>query len=60
LQFDYTQTNIVMGIVKQLNCEVLQNETQLFCIMKVGVIQSKEAEFVHKFSDYHTITIKKG
>lgn len=59
LQFDYTQTNIVMGIVKHLNCEVLQNETQLFCIMKVGVIQSKEAEFLHKLSDYHTIAATK-
>ena len=59
LQFDYTQTNIVMAIVKQLNCEVIQNETQLFCLMKIGVIQSKEADFVHKFSDYHTIGVKK-
>jgi uncharacterized YigZ family protein len=59
LQFDYTQTNIIMGIVKQLNCEILQSEVQLFCIMKIGVIQSKEADFLHKLTDYHTILVEK-
>ena len=59
LQFDYTLTNNVMSIAKQLNCEILQNENQLFCIMKIGVQSSKEADFVHRLKDYHTISFKK-
>ncbi|MFY7963264.1 MAG: IMPACT family protein [Chitinophagaceae bacterium] len=59
LQFDYTQTNVIMAIAKQLNCEIFQSEAQLFAVMKIGVIQSKEAEFLHKLSEYHTIVVKK-
>lgn len=59
LQFDYTVKNNVMTIVKQLNCEIIENENQLFCILKVGVQTSKEAEFVHKIKEYHTVTCKK-
>lgn len=59
LQFDYTQTNIVMNIAKQLNAQVIQNEAQLFCVMKLGVLKSKEADLLHHFSEHHTISIKK-
>lgn len=59
LQFDYTVKNNIMTIVKQLSCEVIENENQLFCIMKIGVQASKEAEFVHKLNDYHTVSYKK-
>lgn len=60
LQYNYTQSNIVMSIIKQLNCTIIKNETQLFCMMKVGVIQSKEAEFLHKIKDNHTIIVNKA
>lgn len=59
LQFDYTQTNIVMSIVKQINAAIMQNENQLFCVMKIGVQKSKEADLLHKFSEHHTIVINK-
>jgi uncharacterized YigZ family protein len=59
LQFDYTLTNNVMNIIKQLNGFILQNEAQLFCVIKVGIQQSKEADFLHRFSEYHTISINK-
>ena len=59
LQFNYTQTNIVMNVVKQLNAVIIANESQLFCVMKLGVLPSKVADFFHKFSEYHTISINK-
>lgn len=59
LQFDYTVKNSIMTIVKQLNCEVIENENQLFCIMKIGVQTSKEAEFVHRLNDFHTVSYRK-
>lgn len=37
LQFDYTMMNEVMRLVKQFDCMVLKNETQLFCILEIGV-----------------------
>ncbi len=59
LQFDYTLKNSVMNIVKQLSCEVIENENQLFCIMKIGVQTSKEADFIHRLKDFHTLAFKK-
>ena len=59
LQFNYTQTNIVMNIIKQLNATIIQNGNQLFCVMKIGVQKSKEADLLHKFSEHHTIVINK-
>src|SRR5258705_9180103 len=37
LQFDYTKINDVMKIVKQFDCVVLNQETQLFCMMVIGI-----------------------
>ena len=59
LQFDYTQTNIVMNIAKQLTATIIENENQLFCVMKIGIQKSKEADLLHKFSEHHTIIIQK-
>lgn len=59
IQFDYTQTNVVMNIIKSLNATIIQNESQLFCVMKAGIQKSKEANFLHKFSEHHTIVINK-
>lgn len=59
LQFDYTQINAVMNVLKQLQAQILHNETQLFCVMKIGIIQSKQADLLHRFNDLHTVLIKK-
>lgn len=37
LQFNYTEMNDVMRIVKQFNCTVHKNEMQLFCILQIGI-----------------------
>lgn len=37
LQFNYTEMNDVMRIVKQFNCTVHKNEMQLFCVLQVGI-----------------------
>ncbi|HEU4575902.1 MAG TPA: YigZ family protein [Chitinophagaceae bacterium] len=37
LQFDYTQMNDIMTIVRQYNCSILQQEMQLFCSMEIGI-----------------------
>jgi uncharacterized YigZ family protein len=37
LRFDYLQMNDVMKLVKQYDCEVVNQEMQLFCEMKIGI-----------------------
>lgn len=59
LQFDYTQTNAVMHLIKQLQGVVIANATQLFCVLKIGIIPSKEADFLHRIKEHHTVTVSK-
>lgn len=51
LQFDYTQMNDVMLLVKRCSAVVRQNETQLFCRLVVGVPKAEEAVFTERLSD---------
>lgn len=60
IHFDYTQMNDVMMVIKRFGCAVLQNETQLFCRMVIGIPKGEEEACVQKFHDFHTIEIKKA
>lgn len=59
LQFDYTQMNDVMLVVKKCNCTVLAQEAQLFCILKVGVPVNRLEEFQYKMNDLRNIEMQK-
>lgn len=37
LEFDYTKMNDVMMVVRKYNCSILNQKTELFCTMNVGV-----------------------
>lgn len=41
LQFNYTEMNDVMHIIKQFNCTVYKNEMQLFCKLETGIPKNK-------------------
>jgi uncharacterized YigZ family protein len=58
LQFDYTQVNEVMNIIKQFNCTVISQEMQLFCIMHVGIAQSRLEEVLYRLKELHTVEVK--
>jgi uncharacterized YigZ family protein len=58
LQFDYTQSNDVMQIVKQYNCSILQQEMQLFCLLTIGVPSARKEEVLYKLEQLYTINIK--
>lgn len=60
LEFDYTMMNEVMMVVKRFNCEVLQNEMQLFCRLKLGVPKASENLFLEKFNDFINVTVAKA
>ena len=58
LQFDYTQMNEVMMVVKQFDCVVEQQEMQLFCIMNIGVPQNWLAEVENKLKDLRDVEVE--
>ena len=58
LQFDYTKMNEVMMIVKQCNCTIINQETQLFCVLKIGIAKARLQEVLYKFKELHTVEIQ--
>ncbi len=59
IQFDYTQVNEIMQILKQANCSILQKDLQLFSEIKAGIPAIRLAEVLYKLNDLRNIEIKK-
>jgi uncharacterized YigZ family protein len=57
LQFNYTEMNDVMRIIKQFNCTVLKNEMQLFCIIQAGIPKNQLNEVISALKDIRGIEI---
>lgn len=55
LQFDYTQVNEIMMIIKQLHCEILKQETQLFSSMIVALPKSRKEEFEYRVNNLRNV-----
>jgi uncharacterized YigZ family protein len=60
LQFDYTVMNEVMMVVKQCNCNVLQQQMQLFCNVTIGVPRNRLDEVMFRLKDIKGIEIEKS
>ncbi len=58
LQFDYTQMNEVMNIIKQSGCSVVGKKMQLFCLLKIGISKAKLEEVLCRLMEFHTIEVK--
>jgi len=58
LEFDYTLMNTMMTIIKQFNCSILQQESQLFCIVKIGIPKNREAEVLYSLKEIKGVEIK--
>ena len=59
IEFDYTQMNDVMMILKQFNCTIYTNEMQLFCNIKAGVPKNRLDEVLYRINDLQNISVKK-
>lgn len=59
LQFDYTQMNDVMKIVKQFDCVVLKQEMQLFCSLEIGVPKNRLDEVLFRLKDLRGVEVEK-
>lgn len=59
LQFDYTQMNDVMKIVKQYDCQVNKQESNLFSQLEIGLPVSRTDEILYRFNELRSIEITK-
>lgn len=59
VQFDYTQMNEVMKLVKQFECTVLKQETQLFCSVEIGVPKNRQEDLLYKLRDLRGVEVEK-
>jgi uncharacterized YigZ family protein len=51
LQFDYTQLNDIMRIIKQADCSIMEEEMNLFCSLKIGIPLGRLEEVVYRLKD---------
>ena len=59
IEFDYTQMNEVMMILKQFNCNILAQEMQLFCMIKTGIPKNRMDEVLYRLKDLQNVSVKK-
>ena len=59
IEFDYTQMNEVMTVMKQFNCTIHANEMQLFCIIKAGFPKYRLEEVLYRLKDLQNVSVKK-
>jgi uncharacterized YigZ family protein len=57
LEFDYTMMNEVMRILKQFNCNILQQEMTLFCKLYIGIPLIKKDDVIQRLQDFRSIEI---
>jgi uncharacterized YigZ family protein len=57
LQFDYTQQNDILIIIKQFGCVVVFQEHQLFSVLKVGVPLERKDDVLHRFENLRNVEI---
>ena len=55
LQFDYTQLNEVMKLVKQFDCVVIKKDIQLFCSMELGVPKANHGGWLLRLKEIKSV-----
>lgn len=57
LQFDYTQMNDVLMIIKQFGCLIKSQENQLFTILKLGIPLERQDDVIHRLRNLRNVEI---
>ncbi len=58
IEFDYTMVNEVMILLKQYNCRIINQEMQLFCIIKAGLPKNRLQDVLYKLKDLKAVEVK--
>ncbi len=59
VEFDYTQMNDVMIILKQFNCTIITQQMQLFCSIQTGIPQNRLQETLYRLKEMQNVSTKK-
>jgi len=57
IQFDYTQMNDVMLIIRQSNMRIIEKEIGLYCRITAGIPRNRKQEALQRFSDLQGLSI---
>lgn len=60
IQFDYTQINDIMTILKQYNCRIISQEMQLFCNIKAGIPAGRLREVLYHLQEIRNVEVIPG
>ncbi len=59
LEFDYSRMNDVMQVVRLCKCSILEQETQLFSYMKIGIPKNRLEEAIFRLQEIRNVEVKK-
>ena len=59
VQFDYTQLNEIMRVIKQYNGRVVRQEMQLFCSMTLAVPRNRSMEIQYILKELRNVEVLK-
>lgn len=59
IEFDYTQMNEVMMVLKQFNCSIIAQEMQLFCMIQTGIPKNRLEEVLYRLKELQNVVTKK-
>jgi uncharacterized YigZ family protein len=57
IEFNYTQTNEILTIIKQFNCVIISQENHLFSLMKLGIPDERKDDVLHRFQNLRNVEI---
>jgi uncharacterized YigZ family protein len=58
LQFDYTQMNDVMRILKQTDCVVAKQQQELFYLLEIGIPKARLQEALARLADLRGVALE--
>lgn len=58
IQFDYTQMNEIMMIIKRFDCSVLGQEMNLFCSLQAGIPKNRLEEVLYQLKERRGIELE--
>jgi len=60
IQFDYTQVNEIMMLLKQYQCSIVRQEMQLFCAITAGIPKRSLQDVLYKLKELQNVIVEKA
>jgi uncharacterized YigZ family protein len=57
IEFNYTQMNEILTIIKQFGCVIISQENQLFSIIKLGIPDERKDDVLHRLQNLPNVEI---